>query len=165
MARDFQAPDHLGVMGGEKQAAERARRFHKAAGLISGIATIGVADGLLNMRARGVENGELLAGRGGAVITHAKQAGQLMPLSQRMESLSNQELIGKMLREGEEPAFQRGLEHNMATLILETRKGRAVADMAGALGNDPSPIPLGAGLFLGEDGIPERLAGAGGCRG
>ncbi len=152
-------PDYLKVIEGGRAGKEsNARRFWKAAILSAGIATVGVSAGLLNWKAHGNVDGELLAGHGGAVIVHNKQAEQLQSLSQRMESLSNQELIGKMLREGEEPVFQRGLEHNMATLILETRKERAVPDMADALQSNPSPMVRSALAYaLGRMGFQSAL--------
>ncbi len=138
MPKHVHVPEYLRVIEGGR--TPRRKGFAKAALLSGGIAAAGVSAGLLNFRAHGDEGGELLVGRGGALVIRNNQAERLMTLSQRMERLSNRELIAKMLHEGEEPVFQRGLEHNMATLVLETRKERAVTDMADALLHDESPM-------------------------
>jgi HEAT repeat protein len=99
----------------------------------------------------------MMVGRGGAIIKHDKRE-ELMSLSQRFELLSNRELIAKIAREGGKADFESGLEHNMATLILETRKEKAVPALSEALADDPSPMAREAIAYaLGRIGLASAL--------
>ncbi len=150
---------HLRVIdGGKKARDENRRKLAKAAVLAAGIMGVGAGAGILNERLHRGEQAHMMAGRGGVVLTYSKPQEELSSLSQRFERLSNRELLAKLLREGEDAGFQKGLEHNMASLILETRKERAVPDMADALANDPSPMARTAIAYcLGRMGLDSAL--------
>ncbi len=154
---------HIKVIEGGKKARDELRaKLAKAAVLAAGIMGAGVGLGLLNERAHRGEEAHMVVGRGGAVLTYSKPQEELMSLSQRFERLSNRELISKLIREGQRPDFQQGLEHNMASLILETRKEQAVPDMAVALANDPSPMVRSAiACSLGRMGLDSALPALG----
>src|SRR5512135_3633699 len=134
MSKRLEAPPHLKVIeGGKRERDETRRRLIKAAVLAAGIMGAGAGLGLLNERAHRGEDAHMMVGRGGAIVTYTKPQEELLSLSQRFERLSNRELLAKLIREGEKADFQRGLEHNMASLILETRREHAIPDMADAL--------------------------------
>ena len=134
-------PPYLKVIdGGRKARDEKRKNIAKAGILAAGIMGIGVSMSLLSQRVHQGEDTELMVGRGAVVAIHKNQQEELLSLSQKMDGMSNKELIGNLARSVDGLDTHYGVVHNMALLVLETRKAKAVPEMCDALANDPSPL-------------------------